>query len=819
MSNKINYVDPKVKLIFGSRTNNGFYVWLKSREEIIHDVDGNKFIKKLKYSNNWIDKLPDTFYVGGELVNKNDYRDRIIAMDLQYNSFDYYIFEIDGSCLFRDILFNIETVKKWATSNRFKFNLLSGDNLRNYSNYPVSSEYKGLPEWENALHEYIKVAGNDDRSMMPLSISSHFWVGIDYKLLTNFLSLLKHNMPFYYEVYGKQFMECLGITEHDLPINISPDLTRYYLKDPNWEIDRLDFDNIIYFKTDMALILYSQFLRQSACTITGYYNIMDHSNIEEFKNKVFLGKTTIDIGCLTSKDKMMQTISNRCCAFSMNKGNGNDSWNHIISMFLKTYTSAKEFMDILPCKFTKSYKHLLECKFHEDIKFRNEGKEVVACPCPIYNNSLELAIRKHKEDNNVLSHLYVKTMEYMTKSHMRVVYENNFFTSDLKIYTDVSDTLAVDETYIEYLVDYIDTRFSKFRSEHEMDTDALYHWFSIDMLERLDDYIGRTKDYTCCLKGLFLDALEKNMEKTHKRFIIDFGGDIKGHNTGVVKTLIKDTNIYIITQGNWTICCSGNDDERRGEHIETKTPGVARGIVVTYNQNPEYDTHSTRTDYLATKIVEDINYPLMFNGCRLNRHAFIRLDKDHKIINSTYCASPFFNPRQVEVRDKMISKFTNVFRPDLTDSSKVYDSTENPDKSIIDSVVDDNIKGIKECTTLVYPSNTNDLGTLFEVGNALMMDKTVIKYDEYMDTYTVIPPNPDRYKDLKYDKYKNYKFDCSNKVQAISMGVASAAGCKNIYYELNGAKDNIMLSNKYTHIEKIDNKYQIIERDGNDRDK
>ena len=167
------YLDPKVELIDGTYYDLAFYTWLKSREHVIRLEDGTKIKDKILdgIDDLYFDKLDkpnhnknciilltsddkyyllcdtprgvnqiDKFYVDDELVEYSSYRDRIMKMNLQYSNFDQYVFEIQGSALFRDILFNMNTVAQWAKSERFRVSTLSKDERLKEENYSIRSE-------------------------------------------------------------------------------------------------------------------------------------------------------------------------------------------------------------------------------------------------------------------------------------------------------------------------------------------------------------------------------------------------------------------------------------------------------------------------------------------------------------------------------------------------------------------------------------------------------------------------------------------------------------------------------------------------------
>jgi hypothetical protein len=416
------YIKPKITLISDDTYDLGYYAWLKSRKEVITDLNGNSFMKDLSFFNNWINEIPNEFKVDTELVNKFNYRDRIVKMNLQYNNFDYYVFEIHGSMLFRDLLFNINNTAQWATSTRLLFSMLDNTAVYDSKNYHISEEYKDISSWEEQFEIYmnaIKTNRKTDisRLEMPYSISSYFWWGCNKKVLLNLLLMMKTEMPFFYNVYGKQFLRELDIDESMFPSKIDASILQYFRSQSCNDMEGVRYiDDDVYVTSRMSLVLYSQFIRQSSTCIKGLFNKLKHENynINHFSDKVFKGNTTFIINYSANRNKVNQTISNRLCAFAMSSGTGPESWSYFLNNFLSPNITVEEFKKLLPCTFDEKGK-LFDCKFREDIKFRNEGKEIAICPCPIALNSMEVAERKRSDDNNLIGNMYYELTKELVK--------------------------------------------------------------------------------------------------------------------------------------------------------------------------------------------------------------------------------------------------------------------------------------------------------------------------------------------------------------------------------------------------------------------
>lgn len=418
MVNPRNYVEPEVKLIDLNVATSGFFMWMKSRQEIITDEDGYHFMKDMELHDEWIEQIPYQFIVGGELVRLEDYYERINQMNLQYNNFEYMVFEVNGSCLFRDFLYNISEAAAWAESSRFLFSILDESEIYNSENYRISAEYAGINQWEEQFDRYMQAIKDDpivdhNRLHMPYSISSRFWFGASVRTLTSMVAWLKFNSPALYEIYGTQFEYYLKLGREITKKDIDSKLHQLVLEEGPHEEGSVEMNGFYYLNTKMALILYSQFIRQSGTTISGYYNILmhDYSEIDEFMTRVFTGSTVIDVYYQAHKTKVKHTVSKRLCAFAMSSGEGPDSWSYFLNRLVPKNMTADQLKELLPCSFN-GYE-MTHCVHHDDIKFRNEGMEISNCPCPLVTKSMEHAQMKKERDNNNIGNAYYELTKKM----------------------------------------------------------------------------------------------------------------------------------------------------------------------------------------------------------------------------------------------------------------------------------------------------------------------------------------------------------------------------------------------------------------------
>lgn len=381
---KVNKIQPSVRLINQPDINGGYSLWIKSREAII-EYDGNDII------------------VGGYRTDKIEYINSILKQNLQYNNFPFYIFEIRGSLLSRDVFFTFNEIAQWSVSSRF-FHSLTKE--VNYDAFSLSGEYDDTSQLEEFIR-LMEIESNPDKARlkMPYSMSTRYWIGLNFKQLTSFLALLRDRLPQIYEVYGKLILSEVPEIEKFIPKFVDSVYEKYFSPKKEFKEDKVEVNDFIHLSTKMGMIMYSQFIRQSSTVTSGLYDwIINHPG------EVPIGETPIEIYHTTHKDRFLRTISNRTCAFSMSDEKSINSWYTILEPYLKDKT-LDEFKEILPCEYDGN--KLKRCPFREDIKFRNNKFEK-NLPCPMLACNVKLAEERYKRSDTTLNRLYLdltKTLE------------------------------------------------------------------------------------------------------------------------------------------------------------------------------------------------------------------------------------------------------------------------------------------------------------------------------------------------------------------------------------------------------------------------
>jgi nucleoside 2-deoxyribosyltransferase len=799
------YIDPAVQLNYETDPLSGFDIWLQSKRSVVKTSD-------------------ELVTIGTRTISIHDYFDEIMDMNMQYNNIPYFVFEVTGSILFRDILYNINKTSQWAESLRLKHSVI---NQHDPSNFKISSEYKGIEEWDKAFDEYFEAVQSEsrvdkNRVTMPFSLSSTYWIGMNLKTLISFLSMLKYRMPFFYMKYGILFERVINdefrlrspfLDDFDITKYYSPELDSGFQKYFNVTETRdqcIQMGDYVYLTQKMGMVLYSQFIRQADTDIAGLYDVISHTDINEFKHKVFTGSSTFYVRYVAHMDRVKKTIGDRICWISQSDGDESDPryWSKFINTFIHGI-GLEEFKKLLPCKFYKN--KVIGCKFAKDIEFRDQKLQKGYIPCGIKNHSKEYCKQRLELCNNNLNNMYSKVVNSIDSECFNYNVEFKAWTSELTINTScrLSNT---DIQYINTVLSNLENIWNKSMKIDDSDN-------SYAVLKKYLSY-GKGDDITCMMKGLAIDIISEYLSESNESYLINFGGDIYAHNVNT-KVKIRESKFYLDMSGDWSVFTSGNLDSNRGKHIvryDGSTPDIASTVVIRWNptESKKCKEKNILADILATKTVAvEVDKYLIIEISRFGVIDVFNFDKDWRIINQVYCASPFFNKEQVSIRDKMVSAFVNPFRPDLTKSSKRYDKGED---DAVDDVVDDNIKGINNSYALVFPYRTTDIGTLFEVGYALSIFSPIIEYFDKEDKYII---KFIEIEDFQINNDKRYVVDCSTKRGAILMGrlMRSHKHPNNIYYTLNGAKDNIMVSQLFKHVELKDGKYVLVKRNKNERDK
>ena len=174
-----------------------------------------------------------------------------------------------------------------------------------------------------------------------------------------------------------------------------------------------------------------------------------------------------------------------------------------------------------------------------------------------------------------------------------------------------------------------------------------------------------------------------------------------------------------------------------------------------------------------------------------------------------YVASPFFCAWDNIIRNKMIKAIkesypkAKIFYPDRTVASKLFSLFHTT--KLAKEIYKIDTQEVNKADLIVFPEYTADLGTLFEVGYAIGLNKPFARYNYFTNTITDITESARSMAKeviVKAFSTKNeLVVDCSKPICAIAVGCLIAKQFYNFKYYLPSKwADNIMF--KYSGIER-----------------
>lgn len=402
-----------------------------------------------------------------------------------------------------------------------------------------------------------------------------------------------------------------------------------------------------------------------------------------------------------------------------------------------------------------------------------------------------------------------------------MIIRNTLWTSDLYIQTDLpSSYMEVIWKEIVKISQYIERNFSKFHNGlysgkvlNELEWRAIEDVFRPYLKGCKDGLIpfvtyksDGTTDFTGLLKGLFLDELVESLKSMgSEKYLINFGGDItsKGYNIHVDADYDDIVKFAIESSEEVKIFTSGNG-KKRGNHIEG---GVENEFVTLVSYGNKLTC--TDMDIISTSF---IGSERMFNWitAAINKDYYVFHVIDGKLTTGmVYVASPFFEPKEIEIRDKMIAHLYGLFRPDETDDNKNYDAKggETHTEEVAMKIMENNVHWLNKCSSLVFPEGTDDIGTLFEVGLAMKLKKPIIRYNPKNDSYTLTDSSV--YGSLIVDNYSI--IDCRTVTGAVVLGFNYPDPTLGYYLGKN-IKDNLMISVNFHKMDLDVDKFVEVEK-------
>jgi len=354
-------------------------------------------------------------------------KEKVESMDLPLNGLASYVFHINSSIMFRDLIFTLRPAAMWAKSNRIS-------NI-DYDNMFISGEYDIDVRDRNIdieqLSEVIDSIANGEeqelaKKMLPMSCNTEFVISIDDRTLVAFLKTLMTHSIDVYNIYGKLFLSALGVDSSYIKNRHCGDIF------DKLSISKLEFDSVnkVEFALDsiasvhkVSSNLMAQFIRQHYSTVKNQlFNIVKDTSIYDLYSTC---NEDIIVAMYANRKSFDRTISVRTCWFAQFDDDDNSSWSYILSPFIIDKTPS-EFASILPCRGDGK-----NCKIREDMMAKIELRDNLY-PCPILIEDPAL-VKKRKlrySSNSIVSKKWADMVisgeiSNNVNNDLRVEYESN----------------------------------------------------------------------------------------------------------------------------------------------------------------------------------------------------------------------------------------------------------------------------------------------------------------------------------------------------------------------------------------------------------
>ena len=165
--------------------------------------------------------------------NSDEPYTKTMDWDVSIHDLCTVVTEFDASAGLREILTVLRPSSCWATSSRNRF--IDEIGLMDYSEIGCSTDYKSM--WvesvENSIELSKKKHQDVGRLYLPLSHHAPFTYQCSWRTALSIIKTMQEIAPHYYTLYGKRWLEQLGVTEEQLAKSPYKSLHKQYcLQDP-----------------------------------------------------------------------------------------------------------------------------------------------------------------------------------------------------------------------------------------------------------------------------------------------------------------------------------------------------------------------------------------------------------------------------------------------------------------------------------------------------------------------------------------------------------------------------------------------------------
>jgi hypothetical protein len=329
--------------------------------------------------------------------------DELATMDLPVSSFNTYVFYIESSILFRDLVCTIRPGKIWAKTNRVikheKGSLtFADDELISFS---TTKNKEGFEPIYNEIYEGIHngVPADVLRYKLPLmTVTSWCWI-VDYNTLCDTLYTLEENNKAFTYTKKLLFLEAAGISEYTYENTKKSDLFSILsIKEEhlNHLGEQIEETAYILGKRNLPAAICGQFIRQSNTPVRyslwnevryNYDNVCQKNSGDLFS-----------VVSVNSKQSIDGLIRKRSCWFAQFEQD--NSWGDILEPFLLG-VSPIDFLKRLPCSGIDR-----KCVYRKEMERRETDRDR-NLKCPILSGELDRIEKRfntnlYNTNNNLL---------------------------------------------------------------------------------------------------------------------------------------------------------------------------------------------------------------------------------------------------------------------------------------------------------------------------------------------------------------------------------------------------------------------------------
>ena len=171
-------------------------------------------------------------------------------------------FQVDGSAGFRELLTGLRPYAAWSQSSRInKVSDIPMTEYKDHQNIKSSQE----AAWQEALHLTETVHQDVGRQTLPMGMWHQFTYQCSWRTAIGFIrSLYETSQDFYYQYYGKQMLDQMGMTEEDLLNSPVQSIWQHYGVDlSSWKPGDDEYAGIKIISCEMPVSWRAQMVRQT----------------------------------------------------------------------------------------------------------------------------------------------------------------------------------------------------------------------------------------------------------------------------------------------------------------------------------------------------------------------------------------------------------------------------------------------------------------------------------------------------------------------------------------------------------------------------